>query len=124
MMTISIGEKADKLNNLKQQKTALNKQIENLNKSIIPLEIDIANELESIGGTKFSTKQVAITMTKADVPNIENLEEFYKYMVEHNAPYLLQRRPSVAAIQEIWNSGQKIDGVNKVNKVTIRTKTL
>jgi len=124
MTTLTIGENADRLNKVKQLKAKLNEEIKELNKEIFTIEIELQNELQAIGLDKFSTKQVAITMTSADVPNIENLEEFYNYIIENRAPYLLQRRPSAAAMAEIWNSGQEIKGVSKVNKVTIRTKKL
>ena len=124
MTTLTIGENADRLNKVKQLKAKLNEEIKELNKEIFAIEIELQNELQAIGLDKFSTKQVAITMTSADVPNIEDLEEFYNYIIENRAPYLLQSRPSATAMAEIWNSGQEIKGVSKVNKVTIRTKKL
>ena len=121
---MTMGNNADELNKLKRKKTALNEEIKELNKKIITLELELQNSLQEFGLTKFSTKHVAITMTESEVPDVEDWDSFYNYIVENNAPYLLQRRPMQGAMSEIWNSGQKIDGVNKIKKVTIRTKTI
>ena len=77
MTILTLGENADKLNLLKREKRALGEEIKAVDAQIMPLEALIREQLENIGLKKFSTTAVAITMTEAFIPEVENWEEFY-----------------------------------------------
>lgn len=121
---ISLGEKADYLKTLKDQKTNLNNQVTNLNKEIELVERAISEECEQIGTDIVRTDTVTVTVTKAELPTVEDWALFYDYIIENNAPFMLHKRVSLGPCQELWASGVEIPGVipTVMTKVSTRGK--
>lgn len=121
---LNLGETADFLKELKDLKGNLNNEISKINKIISNVETKLKIKLDELGTDIVRGKTVTVSISKSEVPKVEDWESFYEYIMKNNAPYLLQRRPSAGPIREIWSSGQEVSGVEIVPTTTLNTKSL
>ena len=121
---LNLGELADYMKELKDLKGIINAQEKQVNSKISDLEDQIKERMNTLGTDIIRGVNATVSMSKAEVPSVENWEAFYDYIIENNAPYLLQRRPSVSPIREIWNSGREIEGLDKVTTTTLNFKSI
>lgn len=98
-------EQSKKVTALEEQETLLREHIiQNLPKS----------ELEGAKG-KFGK----VTLGTKTTSRIADWDLFYKHILKTKNFALLQRRPGDSAIQEIWESGKKVPGVEPFNIITL-----
>lgn len=83
------------------------------------LELELLVRLDEQGMEKASTEDGTASISKTVLPQVVDWDEFYKYMIENEALYLLQRRPAAAAFRELNDSGQKVPGVEPYTQRTI-----
>ena len=122
--SLNLGETADFLKSLKDLKRSINDEINKIDKKISQVEGTLKAKLSELGTDIVRGKTVTVSISKTEVPEVEDWDSFYKYIVENDAPYLLQRRPSIAPIREIWSTGMNVDGLNIVEIEKINVKSL
>lgn len=83
------------------------------------LELELLIRLDEQGMEKVSTAAGTATINETVLPQVIDWDEFYAYMVENDALYLLQKRPAAAAFREMQESGQSVPGVEPYTKRTI-----
>lgn len=86
-------------------------------KARLEAELMAAAQLENLtlgGGRKSKWK-----IEPHIVPQAENWDEFYPYMVKKKYYHLLQKRFAVKACAEIWELGEDIPGVSKFSKMKV-----
>lgn len=82
-------------------------------------EMELLIRLDEQGMEKVSTPAGTASISETILPQVVDWDEFYKYMVENDALYLLQKRPAAAAFREMHESGQPIPGVEPFTQRTI-----
>lgn len=83
------------------------------------LESELLLRLDEQGMEKVSTAAGTATISEVVLPQVTDWDEFYKYMIDNDALYLLQKRPAAAAFREMQESGQSVDGVEPYTQRTI-----
>ena len=75
------------------------------------LETELLVRLDEQGVEKASTEDGTASINEVVLPQVGDWDEFYKYMVDNDSLYLLQKRPAAAAFRELNESGVVIPGV-------------
>ena len=101
---------------------AANAVVEKLEKErdVLEEELRLAAEKEGLvmgGGGKSKW-----SITPDVIPQVQNWDDFHKFILKKKWLHLLQRRPTIAACRELWEQNIKIPGVEKFsrNKVSVR----
>lgn len=76
-----------------------------------------AEKLEKGGG-----KASAFTIKPHTVPQVENWDMFYEFILKNKYLHLLQRRPGVQACAELWEQNKTIPGVEKFTQLKVTVK--
>ncbi len=74
------------------------------------------------GNKKFSWK-----ITPKTVPQVADWDAFYKFIYDNKYFHLLQRRPAVLSVQELWGQNNNkfvVPGVEKFTKNDVSVKEL
>jgi len=119
-----LGEAIDRLGEIRSRITELNKQSDELSKERKALEADILDMLDNSGMKRASSYKFSASAIEETVPTVTNWDALYSYIVENNAPFLLQRRPSVKPFQELFESGENVPGVEPYTHTKLYLKTL
>jgi hypothetical protein len=82
-------------------------------------ELELLIRLDEQGVDKVSAPAGTATISETILPQVVDWDAFYKYMVDNDALYLLQKRPAAAAFREMHESGQPIPGVEPFTQRTI-----
>ena len=76
-----------------------------------PLEMDLIVRLDEQGMEKASTASGTASINETVLPQVVDWDEFYEWIKENDAFYMLQKRPAAAAFREHQDSGEEIAGV-------------
>jgi TolA-binding protein len=122
-------ERIWELHNVKQQITALNKEVNNLEATRSELEEAIMEELNDANlslvrtnKTDESGKRITVSVNTETVANVDDWAEFEEYVYQNRALYLLQRRPSNPSYREELAAKGKIPGVEPFTKQRLSLK--
>lgn len=106
---------------LKDARQRLNTQSDQLTKQLDSIEKQLIEYLMTTNqiGAKFTSG--SITRSPIAVPSIEDWDEFATWLLANRALYLLHRRLSLTAFQEIHAAGDKVPGIRfiPVTKIQI-----
>lgn len=119
----TIGSIVDKLCVLRDDRRALEKQIEVSKKESDALEITLMESMDKEGVDKATGKHASVSIGETVRPNVADWDEFYKYIYKTKAFFLLERRPSVTACRELFETKGKIPGVVPFTKRSINLRT-
>lgn len=119
----TIGSKIDEIYNLREKKRELEKQIANIEKEFHLIEIDLMDQMDKECVDKSSGKLASVSIIESIKPNVVDWEVFYKYIYRHKAFFLLERRPSVTACREAFETKGKLPGVVPFTKRVINLRT-
>lgn len=97
---LSLGARIDEIYALKQQKRELEERAEEMGRRISAAETDLLEVMEESGTQKATGLRASASITESVVPQVEDWDEFYKFIRRNNAFELLQRRPAVEAWRE------------------------
>lgn len=115
----TIGECADMLYKVRQERLALSKQVELLEADEKTLREHIITTLPKSAASGVAGKVALVTVVSKTVPQVEDWDALYKYVKKNNAFELLQRRVSDAAVKERWEGGKEVPGVVKFKATTV-----
>lgn len=107
----TIGAKIDLLHTLREEKRELEKDVKSVADKIASMEIDLIAQMDKEGVTKSTGKFASVGISENSRPSVESWDDFYKYIKKHDAFHLLERRPSVAGCNELFEMKGKIPGV-------------
>mgnify|MGYP003442148804 CR=1 FL=1 len=107
----TIGTKIDTLHNIREQKRALEKQIEKLGEQAALLESELIDQMDAEGVSKSTGKNASVYIGENVKPTVEDWDAFYKYILRNKYFHLLERRPSVTGCRELFETKGKIPGV-------------
>lgn len=116
---MKIGPLIDRMYQIKLYKAGLQKQIDGLNEEYDNIELQVLGMLDDMGLDSAKAETALATKSETSVPVAVDWDALNAYIVENNALYLLQRRPAVTALKELFDSGETIPGVELRPKTTL-----
>lgn len=118
----TIGQLADELHDLREEKRAKEEEVkeiqERYDKKLMEL-FDLADEQETTVG---KGQRGSFSLGESTVPQVKDWDAFYKYIQKTKYWHLLERRPSVTGCRELFDTKGAIPGVEKFTKRTINLR--
>ena len=114
----TLGACVDKLDSTRKARLVLQREVEALKKVESELQDHLINNVPKDSAGVFGRVMKAL-ITKKDIPQVADWPAFYKYVMKKKAFELLQKRLSATAIQERWDAGEKIPGVEVFTTVGV-----
>lgn len=115
----SLGACADRLYELRQQRLAVQKEVDKLAAEEAALREHIINTLPKSEASGIAGKLARVTVVTKQVPQVKDWDAFYKFVKKTGSFDLLQRRLTDQAIKERWEAGKEVPGVEHFNAVSI-----
>ena len=119
----TMGACADRLYEVRQERLAQQKIVDQLQAEESALREHIINSLPKTD-TGASGQVARVSVVTKRVPQVADWDEFYKFIKKTGQFDLMQRRPSDAAIKERWENGKEVPGVDHHQVVTISLNKL
>ena len=118
-LTRQLAAAADALYQARVKRLALQKEVDNIAKEEARhREFIIENLSKSqAGGIKGRVARAELKTKR--VVRIENWDEFSAFVLKNKRLDLLQRRPSDAAIEELWEARKKVPGAEPFDVVSV-----
>lgn len=114
---------ADLLYTTRNQRLALNREVEKLEELESALKDFFINSL-SKDSTGIAGRIARVQVTPKVIPIVEDWPGFYKYVKRTGSFDLLQKRLATQAIEDRWESGTKIPGVGRLQAKTVSCTVL
>lgn len=121
---IAIGPTIDKLFDLRESKRKLEEQIGKIEAEYKSLEESLMEKLDAEGSTKGAGRLAGASITSSVVPNVTDWDKFYAYISKTKFYHLLHKRPSDAAVRELFEQGKKVPGVEPFTKRRLNVRVL
>lgn len=125
MAKLTIGQLTDKMHTVREEKRELAEKIKALDEEYNALELQLIEIADEQGITKGDGKLANFTISESTVPQVENWDEFYRYIQKNKYWHLLERRPSITGCRELFDTKGAIPGVQKFTRrrINLRNKT-
>lgn len=115
----SLAQCADLLYLTRQDRLAIQKVVEELEKRESMLKEEIIAKLPVSQATGIAGAVARATIVPKTIPRATDWAEIFKYVKKTDAFDLVQRRLSDAAVNERWDHGIEIPGVERFNTKTV-----
>lgn len=123
----TLGACADALHKVRTERLAKQEEVEQLKKYEAALSDHIINNLPKSDARGIAGKLVRVTIKKKRVPTVKDWDKFHAYILKNakkGAFALLQKRVSVTAVEEIWENGKQVPGVEAFDAITLSVNKL
>ena len=120
----NLGSKIDSLFLLREQKRGFEDLAKSMQAKITELEDALIEQMDEEGVTKSTGTKASVSITTAIKPNVESWDTFYQYIHKNKRYDLLERRPSVLACRELFETKGKIPGCMPVTLRKLNLRTL
>jgi len=107
---MELGETIDLLYKTRQERLALDKQVQEFKAAETKLREELLDMLSSIGLEKASGKEATVGIRRNEVPLIIEWGDIHQYIKESDRFDLLQKRLSAPAWRELYQSGILVPG--------------
>lgn len=114
---VNIAQQIDRLFNIREAKRELAEEMKLLDEQYAAVEAALIEALNGQGIPSARSTLATATVTSAVMPNVKDWTAFHEYIRDHDALYLLERRPSVVACRELFQAGETLPGVEPYEKV-------
>ena len=115
----ALGACADRLFTVRQQRLEIQKQVGLLQSEESAIKEHIINTLPKSEASGVAGKLARVTIVSKQVPQVKDWDAFYKHVKKSGDFDLLQRRLTDSAIEERWEAGKEIPGVEHFNAVSV-----
>jgi hypothetical protein len=115
----TLGACVDKLYRLRGEKSEATKKVKMLEEQINAVKAHLIEELPRADANGISGKVAKGELTKKKVGTVKNWDRFYAYIRRHKAHHLMQRRVSNTALNEVWEGGKKVPGVEPFTVIDV-----
>lgn len=116
---MNMGQLIDRLFELRAKKKDHADSMRVLQKEIDQLNGDLMTRMDGESTIKACGTLASATLRAEEFPNIEDWDAVYRYMIENDACYILEKRMSAAAYRELMAMGTAIPGTTSFEKRTI-----
>lgn len=110
----NLGDLADKYNKVRDERLAIDKLSDEKKQEESALRAALIEGLKKADLSVAGGKQVRATLTYKHVPQVSDWSALYEYIRREKAFELLQKRVSITAVCERWDSGKQVPGVDAV----------
>lgn len=114
-----MGACADKLYLLREKRLAMQKEVDAVEAEEKALKEHIIQTLPKSEASGVAGKVARVTVVSKTVPRVADWDKLYKFIKKTGSFDLLQRRLTDTAIQERWEAGKAVPGVETFNAVTV-----
>ncbi len=115
----SLGAVVDLFYKTRQERYELQHKLDAMKKIEAACEERIINELPKSESTGIAGKTARAAVNTKKVPQVSDWGSLYGYIIKNKAFDLLQKRLSTKAVEERWEAGKKLPGVEVYNAVTV-----
>lgn len=117
---MAIGDKLDKMFELREQKDKLNEELNEVNRKISTLEFSIIQDMEVHELDSIKSGGGSATMKIEMYPNIENYDEFFEFLMETGNKDMIEKRVGKAAFRAYFEENNAYPkGLSSYDKVTL-----
>lgn len=111
----TLAQCADRLYEVRQQRFALQKQVEAMEREESAIREHLINTLPKSQASGIAGKVARVTVETKTVVSVTNWDDLWKYVVKQypknpGVTSLLQRRVGEASVKEIWAAGKEVPG--------------
>lgn len=118
-MPRTTAEKADLRYNIKEQRLALQKRVDELQKMETDLNEWFIANLPKSEASGIAGKLARIQLGAKHIPRVVDWDKFYAHVKKTGNFDLMQRRLSEGAVQERWENKKDVPGVESFTVVTV-----
>lgn len=115
----ALNEMIDRYWALYQERKELSAEVKDLGEKLTVLERELIQRMDEVGTDQSRSNVASVSISSEVIPDVEDWDAFYSYIQENTAFYLLQRRPTAKAFQELREAGEEIPGVRPFTKRSI-----
>ncbi len=116
----SLAACADRLYKIKTElKPKAQAAVDQLDAERIAIEAHLINELPKDDATGITGKRARVTIVVKDVPQLVDFEKLKAWIKRTGSWDVLTRRLSSKAIEDTWDEGKNVPGVDKFLKATV-----
>lgn len=83
---------------------------------------EVLQLLDEMGSESVKTGYASMSVKRENVPNITDWDQFYQFVKDQDALYLLQKRLSAAAWREQLELSGEVPGTEPFEKVTLNLR--
>ena len=116
---LTMSELVDKMVEIREERRRIGARDKELIEQWKSLEFETISRLDEQGMEKASAPSGTISINETVLPQVNDWDEFYKYITDNDAFHLLQKRPAAAAFREMNDGGFKIGGVDPFTQRSI-----
>jgi uncharacterized membrane protein (DUF106 family) len=120
----TIGATIDRMSALKDKIKEMQQRMKPLEDDYKELERSLIEQMEAQEQARGAGKRASVTLNVAEVPNVLDWDEFYKFIGKKKWYHLLERRASVTGCRELFEQKIKVPGVAPVERKSIRLTQL
>lgn len=119
-----LGVIIDEYRALYDERAELNAQSKELTRQMEELEAELIKRMDEAGLDSAKGKCASLRLEEKPMPNITDWDAVYNYIKENEAWYLLERRVTQRAYQELVQSGEEIPGIKTYTLRRVATRAL
>lgn len=108
----------------RESRREMQRQVDELEVDEKKLKEHLINNLPKSDASGVAGKLCRVSVVSKLVPQLKDDSLFFPFVKKSGRFDLLQRRLSESAIQELWESGKKVPGVEAFNVVTLSVNKL
>ena len=110
---------ADRIYQLREERLAKKREVDELEAEEKALKEHVIKNLPKSEASGVAGKIARVAAITKEVPQVKDWDLFHKHVKKTGEFDLLQRRLTDSAIQERWDAGKKIPGVESFTVVTL-----
>ncbi len=119
-----IGKIIDKMHDIRERKRAAEEVVKTIEAEYAVQEQKLMEAADEQGITAGKGSKASFTLGESIVPQVSDWGAFYKFIYKNGYGHLLERRPSVTACRELFETKGAIPGVEKFTKRRINLRTI
>lgn len=122
---LTLGEEIDRFFELREKIRAKDDEVKELKTVFDQRKAALIERIDAQGMVKATGRRATISIKETVVANVENWDEFYRYIHRNKAYHLLERRPANAAYRELLDARNKpVPGVVPFKKRDLSLTTV
>jgi hypothetical protein len=110
---------ADELYKTREARLVAQKAVEALESKESALKEHLINNLPKSDASGVAGKLARVTIVTKVIPQVKDWDKFYKFIKKTGSFDLMQRRLTDTAVQERWDNGKEVPGVEPFNVVKV-----
>ena len=123
-LALTLGAAIDKMWQLREDKKAANKVVDNIEVEIKDLEVTMFDLLDAQDTRKAEGKKASVSISSVISANVEDWDQLWPFITKNKYFHLVQKRVSDPGMRELWEQGKRTPGVAQFTKRTLNIRSL